>query len=97
MMDVLVKPLITEKMNADTEKFGRYGFVVRPDADKFEIKQAVETQYGVTVKKVRTIRYAGKNRSRYTKAGVIAGRTNAFKKAIVELADGQVIDFYNNI
>ena len=70
--------------------YGRY-------ADKEQIKAAVEKVYGVTVKKVNTIRYAGKVRSRYTKAGLVKGHTNAFKKAIVEIAEGQTIDFYNNI
>ena len=88
MDNILIKPLITEKMTAITDKSGRYGFVVKPDADK---------EYGVTVKKVNTIRYAGKVRSRYTKAGLVKGHTNAFKKAIVEIAEGQTIDFYNNI
>ena len=58
MDNILVKPLITEKMTAITDKSGRYGFIVRPDADKAQIKAAVEKAYGVTVKKVNTIRYA---------------------------------------
>lgn len=97
MDNILIKPLITEKMTAITDKSGRYGFVVKPDADKEQIKAAVEKVYGVTVKKVNTIRYAGKVRSRYAKAGLVKGHTNAFKKAIVEIAEGQTIDFYNNI
>ena len=96
-MDILVRPLITEKRTAITDKSGRYGFIVTPQATKEQIKAAVEKAYNVTVKEVNTIRYAGKARTRYTKAGLIAGRTNAFKKAIVKIADGQVIDFYNNI
>ncbi|MDD4819702.1 MAG: 50S ribosomal protein L23 [Flavobacteriales bacterium] len=96
-MDILIRPLITEKMTAITDKSGRYGFIVTPDATKDQIKAAIEKVYNVTVISVNTIRYAGKARSRYTKAGVVSGRTNAFKKAIVKIADGQVIDFYNNI
>ena len=95
-MSVLKKPLVTEKMSALNEQ-GQYGFVVDDKANKVEIKKAVEKQYGVTVEDVRTMRYQGKFKSRYTKTGILAGRTPKFKKAIVTVADGEVIDFYSSI
>ena len=96
-MAVIIKPLVTEKMTNITEKQNKFGFVVRPYANKIEIKKEVEALYNVTVTDVNTCRYAGKNKSRYTKSGLIKGRTNAFKKAIVTLKEGDVIDFYSNI
>lgn len=96
-MSILIKPIITEKMTADGERFNRYGFVVDRKANKIEIKGAVEQAYGVTVNAVRTMNYAGKSKSRFTKAGVISGRTSHFKKAVVQLAEGDTIDFYSNI
>ncbi len=97
-MGIIIKPLVTEKMTAISEKFNtRFGFIVSPCANKLEIKNAVETLYNVTVVDVNTIKYAGKNKTRYTKSGIIKGRTNAFKKAIVTLKEGDTIDFYSNI
>lgn len=95
-MSVLKRPLVTEKVSALNEK-GKYGFVVDIEANKVEIKKAVEKQYGVTVERVNTMRMMGKQKSRYTKAGVLEGRKPNFKKAIVTLADGEVIDFYSNV
>lgn len=97
MKDVLIKPLITEKLTADAEKYNRYGFVVASGTNKVEIKKAVEAAYGVKVTKVRTVNVDGKKRSRYTKTGMVNGRTDGFKKAIVQLAEGDMIDFYDNI
>jgi len=97
MQQILIKPLITEKMTSDTEKNNAYGFVVADGANKVEIKKAVEKEYGVTVMSVRTLRVDGKARQRFTKTGVVRGRTNGYKKAIVSLAEGQTIDFYDNI
>ena len=97
-MAVIIKPLVTEKMTAITEKANnRFGFIVRPDANKFQIKNEVEALYHVTVVDVNTCKYDGKQKSRYTRSGVISGRTNAFKKAIVTLKEGETIDFYSNI
>ena len=97
-MAFIVKPLVTEKMNQITEKkSNRYGFIVRPEADKIEMKKEVEKLYNVTVKDVNTMRYAGKRSSRYTRAGLIRGQKNAYKKAIVTLNEGETIDFYSNI
>ncbi|GAB4315469.1 MAG: 50S ribosomal protein L23 [Bacteroidales bacterium] len=96
-MEILIKPVITEKMTAMGEAMNRYAFVVHRDANKIEIKKAVEDYYGVSVVAVNTMNYSGKEKSRYTKAGVISGRTNSYKKAIVTLAEGETIDFYSNI
>ena len=85
-------------MTAITDKQNNvFGFVVRPEANKLQIKEEVEKRYNVNVKSVSTIRYAGKTKSRYTKRGLVKGRTNAFKKAIVTLSEGETIDFYSNI
>jgi large subunit ribosomal protein L23 len=95
-MSVLKRPLVTEKVSALNEK-GKYGFIVDINANKIEIKNAVEKQYGVTVEKVSTMRVMGKQKTRYTKTGVLNGRKPNYKKAIVTLASGEVIDFYGNI
>ena len=96
-MNILIKPVITEKMTDLGEKLNRYGFIVEKKANKIQIKKAVEDFYGVDVVAVNTMNYSGKEKSRFTKGGVISGRTNAFKKAIVTLAEGETIDFYSNI
>ena len=75
----------------------KYGFIVRPEANKLEIKKEVEGLYNVTVIDVNTVRYAGKRQSRYTRAGLVKGQKNAYKKAIVTLKEGDTIDFYSNI
>ena len=95
-MSILKKPLVTEKVSALNEK-GQYGFIVDNAANKVEIKKAVEKAYGVTVEDVNTMRYAGKAKSRYTQSRVIKGKSAAFKKAIVTVADGDIIDFYSGI
>ena len=97
-MGIIIKPIVTEKQTAISEKFpNRYGFRVSPDANKIQIKAAVEELYGVSVVSVNTMNYAGKLKSRYTKSGVITGRMPAFKKAIVTLKEGETIDFFSNI
>jgi large subunit ribosomal protein L23 len=95
-MSVLKKPLVTEKVSALNEK-GKYGFIVDASANKVEIKVAVEKQYGVNVERVNTINVMGKMKTRYTKTGILAGRKPSYKKAIVTLAEGEVIDFYSNV
>ena len=95
-MSILKKPLVTEKVSALNEK-GKYGFFVDITANKVEIKRAVEKQYGVTVESVNTMSVMGKKKTRYTKAGVLAGRKPNYKKAIITLAQGEVIDFYSNV
>lgn len=97
-MGFIIKPLVTEKQTKITDKRpNRYGFIVRPEANKYQIKQEVQDMYNVSVESVNTLRYAGKRSSRYTKAGLIKGQKNAFKKAIVTLKEGETIDFYSNI
>jgi large subunit ribosomal protein L23 len=95
-MTVLKRPLITEKITLQNEN-GVYGFVVDTKANKIQIKKAVEDMYGVNVQSVRTMVYAGKSRTRATKAGFTSGRKPKFKKAIVQLAEGEVIDFYSEL
>lgn len=95
--DVLIRPLITEKMTRLTEKLGQYGFVVDKGANKLEIKDAIEKMYGVTVTDVRTMILPAKATSRFTKGGLVRGRKPAYKKAIVTLAEGDNIDFYSEI
>lgn len=95
-MSIIVKPIITEKMSALEEKLGRYGFIVNESANKIEIKNAVEGAYGVSVVSVNTMRYAGKAK-RNRKTWQMDGRTPSFKKAIITLKEGEVIDIYGNI
>jgi len=96
-MGIIIKPIITEKMTIQGEKLNRYGFIVDRDANKVQIKKAVEEMYGVTVSDVNTLTRHGIRKSRFTKAGILSGRTNHSKKAIVTLAGGDKIDFYSNI
>lgn len=96
-MEILQRPLITEKMSKKSDALSQYGFIVDERADKIQIKKAVEDMYGVTVESVNTIRYAGKVKARNTKSGVVVGKTNSYKKAIVSLKQGEQIDFYSNI
>ncbi len=96
-MDILLKPIVTEKMTSQGEQFNRYGFLVSRKANKLQIKKAVEELYGVNVEEVNTMNYGGKSKTRYTRSGIMKGRTAATKKAIVTLAKGETIDFYSNI
>ena len=96
-MNILIRPIVTEKMERLSEKINQYGFIVDEKANRLQIKQAVQELYGVTVNSINTIRYAGKLKSRYTRSGFLSGRTNSFKKAIVTLKEGEKIDFYSNI
>lgn len=95
-MIVLKKPIVTEKFAALNEK-GVYGFIVDGKANKIEIKKAVKEMFGVNVESVRTIRYAGKVKTKYSKSKVVSGKTASFKKAIIKVAQGEVIDFYSGI
>jgi len=97
LSEVLIKPILTEKANAQQEKLSRYAFKVDRKANKLEIKKAVETFYGVTVVDVNTAVVPGKNKTRYTKAGFIQGMKGAYKKALVTVANGESIDLYANI
>ncbi len=96
-MSILIKPIITEKMTGLSEKLNRYAFAVNKTSNKIEIKSAIEKMYGVTVSNVRTSNYIGKFKSRNTKSGVVTGMSNSHKRALVELAKGDSIDFYSNI
>lgn len=95
-MQILVKPLLTEK-GASLNESGKFGFVVDKRANKFQIKKEIETRYGVVVVNINTMIAPGKAKSRYTKAGVVQGKTSATKKAIVSLKEGDVIDFYSTL
>ena len=96
-MAYIVKPLVTEKVTDLTEKHNVFCFVVRPEANKLQIQNEVGALYNVKVVSVNTVNYAGKNKSRYTKAGLLRGKTNAFKKAYVTLKEGESIAFFSNI
>ncbi len=97
LSEVLVKPILTEKANAQQEKLHRYAFRVSRKANKLEIKKAVEEFYGVSVTDVNTSVVPGKTKTRSTKAGYIQGRKSAYKKAMVTIAEGETIDLYSNI
>lgn len=96
-MNLMIIPIVTEKANAISEKTNRFSFKVSPDANKYQIKDAVEKLYDVKVAGVSTMNYEGKKKMRYTKRGIQRGKVAAFKKAVVTLAEGQTIDFYSNI
>jgi large subunit ribosomal protein L23 len=97
LADVLIKPILTEKANAQQEKHRRYAFRVDRRANKLEIKKAVEVFYGITVVDVNTAVVPGKTKSRSTKAGILTGVKPSYKKAMVTLAEGDTIDLYSNI
>ena len=96
-MDIQIQPIITEKATQVTERVGHYTFRVSPDANKFQIKDLVEKLYGVKVERVNTANMRSKNKSRWTKSGLLRGKTAAWKKAYVIVAEGQTIDFFSNI
>jgi large subunit ribosomal protein L23 len=96
-MDILIRPIVTEKLTAQGETLNSYGFEVVKGANKLQIKKAVEAMYGVSVESVNTIIVGGKSKSRYTKTGFVKGRTQSYKKAIVTVAKDDKIDFYSNI
>jgi large subunit ribosomal protein L23 len=96
-MGIIIKPIVTEKMTQLGEKLNRYGFRVQKDANKIQIKQAVEAMYNVTIEEVNTLIVIPKQKSRSTKGGVVKGSTSAYKKAIVTVKKGEQIDFYSNI
>lgn len=96
-MNILIKPIITEKASQGAEDRNVFTFQVNPRANKIEIKEAVEAAYGVSVEKVRTMNVRPNRKTRYTKTGIQTGKTNAYKKALVQVAEGDTIDFYSNI
>jgi large subunit ribosomal protein L23 len=97
LSEVLIKPILTEKANAQQDKLRRYAFRVAKKANKLEIKKAIESFYGVTVTNVNTAVSPAKNKSRFTKAGIISGRKPSYKKAFVTVAEGENIDLYSNV
>jgi large subunit ribosomal protein L23 len=96
-MSIIIKPIITEKITKDGEVFNRFGFVVDKKANKVQIKKAVEAAYGISVVSVNTMNYRADRTTKYTKSGLISGKTNSYKKAVVQVKEGETIDFYNNI
>ncbi len=96
-MEITIKPIVTEKATALTEKLNRYTFRVSPDANKYQIQDLVEKLYGVKVVAVNTMNMRSKNKARYTKSGLLRGKTAAWKKAIITVAEGQTIDYYSNL
>lgn len=96
-MEIRIEPIVTEKATKLTEKLNRYTFRVSLDANKYQIKDLVEKLYGVKVTDVNTIVVRAKNKSRWTKSGLLRGKKSGYKKAIITLAEGQNIDFYSNI
>ena len=96
-MEISIKPIVTEKASRLSENANRYTFAVSPEANKYEIKSLVEKLYGVKVTRVNTLNMRSKNKSRWTKSGLLRGKTAAWKKALVTVAEGQNIDFYSNI
>ena len=96
-MGIIIKPIVTEKLTDQGEKLNRYGFIVDVKANKIQIKEAVEKLYNVSVSDVNTVNYHGKKKARYTKAGLLRGRANHYKKAYITLAGEDKIDFYANI
>jgi large subunit ribosomal protein L23 len=97
LTEILIKPILTEKANAQQEKLRRYAFKVDRRANKLEIKTAIEQFYGVNVMEVNTLVVPGKNKSRSTKAGVVSGVKSGYKKALVTVAEGETIDLYASI
>lgn len=96
-MEIIIKPIVTEKATGLSEKQGKYSFKVVKTATKEQIKRAIEALYNVTVVDVATAVVKGKSKSRYTKAGLLTGKTSDYKKAVVALKQGESIDFYSNI
>mgnify|MGYP003656669493 CR=1 FL=1 len=98
MNGIIKKPLLTEKATFDSEMNNRFTFVVDKKANKIEIKKAIEEMYGVTIDKVRTMRYGGgKAKVKYTSRGISHATVKLWKKAIVDVAEGETIDLYDNI
>ena len=96
-MNILIKPIITEKATSNSELFNRFTFVVDKKANKLEIKNAVEKMYGVTIESVKTMNYPVQRNTKYTKSGIVQAMKGAYKKAVVQVAEGSTIDFYSNI
>ena len=96
-MNVIIKPIITEKATSNSELNNCFTFLVNIKANKIQIKKEVESIYGVSVEKVRTLNYGPLRKTKYTKTGIQNGKTNAKKKAVIQLVEGDTIDFYSNL
>lgn len=96
-MEISIKPVITERATKLSEKRNCYTFRVSPEANKFQIKKLVESIYGVKVENVNTAIVRGKNKARWTKSGLLKGKTASWKKAYVTVAKDQSIEFFSNI
>jgi large subunit ribosomal protein L23 len=96
-MDILRKPILTEKASLLTEKLNRYSFKVDPKANKLQIRQEIEKMYNVKISSINTMVVFGKTKNRSTKAGFVSGHAAKYKKAVVTLKDGDIIDFYSTI
>lgn len=96
-MGILIRPVITEKANFDSEENNRFAFVVDKRANKIEIKEAIEELYGVHIEKIRTMVVAGKSKTRFTRNGMVSGNSGSYKKAVVQVRSGETIDLYSNI
>lgn len=96
-MGILIRPVITEKANFDSEEKNRFAFVVDKRANKIEIKEAIEELYGVHIEKIRTMVIPGKSKSRFTRNGMVSGNSGSYKKAVVQVRSGETIDLYSNI
>ena len=97
MADIIIRPIVTERLTIEAERFNRYGFIVDQNANKIQIRESVEKMYSVSVTGVRTMNYMGKKNTRFTASGMIKGKKASYKKAIVTVADGDSIDFYAGI
>ena len=96
-MNIIIKPIVTEKVTKESEVLNRYGFFVDKKSNKVQIKKAIEATYGVNILSVNTMKVRPNRTTKYTKSGLISGKTNATKKAIVQVQEGEIIDFYKNI
>ncbi len=96
-MEILKKPILTEKASLLTEKLNRYTFKADHRANKLQIKSEIEKMYNVNIAAINTMVVFGKTKSRNTKAGMVSGNAAKYKKAIITLKEGEVIDFYSNI
>jgi large subunit ribosomal protein L23 len=97
MHEILIKPLITEKMTNLTADTGKYGFIVNPHSNKIEIAKAVEKKFNVHVVSVRTINHPGKTKTQFRKSGRFTGKTSKFKKAIITLKEGEKIELFEQV
>lgn len=95
-MAVLIKPILTEKATSSNES-GKFSFIVDGKANKIQVKKAVEKTYSVNVLRVNTMNILGKSISKFTKTGIVNGRKPSYKKAIVQLKEGEFIDFYSQV